>query len=237
LDHKVEQARTKGSSEDLLAQEPPKKPVPVSSPPPQPVSRKFSEIVPRPLHWLFQRRISLGKVTVFDGDLDLGKSTVLLDIAARVSFCGVMPDGSQGPCGDVIVMSGEDDPEDTIQPRLARIIHTDGWQHCPNRCKTLGRHGFHACRRPKRRSSARGGGPLPVPLRCHRRPALRGGTHQPRASDDHQPPREGDTPQPSMATRAAGRLREPDRGWPRLPSRAPPVFLAPLRLADGLGKR
>ncbi len=31
----------------------------------------------------------------------------------------MIPDGCQGPCGDVIVMSGEDDPEDTLQPRLA----------------------------------------------------------------------------------------------------------------------
>lgn len=118
LDHKIEQARTRGSSEDLLTQQPPNRPAP-GPPRPQPVSRKFSEIVPRPLRWLFESRIPLGKVTVFDGDPDLGKSTVLLDIAARVSSHGMMPDGSQGPCGDVIVMSGEDDPEDTIQPRLA----------------------------------------------------------------------------------------------------------------------
>jgi hypothetical protein len=43
----------------------------------------------------------------------------------------------------------------SAKSKLARIIHTDGWQHCPNRCKTLGRQGFRACRRPKRRSSPR----------------------------------------------------------------------------------
>jgi hypothetical protein len=43
LDHKVEQARTKGTNEGLLAQEAPKEPMHGPLPPkPQPVARKFS---------------------------------------------------------------------------------------------------------------------------------------------------------------------------------------------------
>ena len=55
---------------------------------------------------------------MLDGDPGLGKSTMLLDLAARVSTIGVMPDGSHGAIGNVAIMSAEDSPEDTIRPRL-----------------------------------------------------------------------------------------------------------------------
>ena len=42
----------------------------------------------------------------------------LLDLAARVSNIGIMPDNSQGASGTVIVLSAEDGAEDTIKPRL-----------------------------------------------------------------------------------------------------------------------
>jgi hypothetical protein len=91
LDHKVEQARTKGSSEDLPAQDAPTRAALGPSPSkPQAFARTFSETVPRPFKWLFQGRIPLGKGTVLDGDPDLGKSTVLVDIASRISFNRVM---------------------------------------------------------------------------------------------------------------------------------------------------
>src|SRR5438876_5619362 len=37
----------------------------------------------------------------------------------RVSNSGVMPDGAQGASGNVIILNAEDDPAETIQPRLA----------------------------------------------------------------------------------------------------------------------
>src|SRR5262249_20568374 len=52
------------------------------------------------------------------GDPGLSKSTLLLDLAARVSTGGVMPDGSRGTGGGVCLMSAEDGLEDTILPRL-----------------------------------------------------------------------------------------------------------------------
>lgn len=45
---------------------------------------------------------------------------MLLDLAARVTTSGLMPDGSQGVQGAVCVMSAEDGLEDTIHPRLTR---------------------------------------------------------------------------------------------------------------------
>ena len=52
-------------------------------------------------------------------DLSLGKSTLALDIAARVDQLQI-PDGtSTGYPGDVIVLSAEDSISDTIRPCLA----------------------------------------------------------------------------------------------------------------------
>ncbi len=42
----------------------------------------------------------------------------MFDLAARVSKDGIMPDGSQGANGSVIIANAEDDLHDTIKPRL-----------------------------------------------------------------------------------------------------------------------
>lgn len=84
--------------------------------------RRFDTIEVKAIKWLFKNRIPLGKVTVLDGDPDLGKSTLMLDFGARVTGAGngFSPDGSPIECGvaDILIMSGEDEPEDTIRPRL-----------------------------------------------------------------------------------------------------------------------
>ena len=81
--------------------------------------RPMSEVAARPVEWLWPGWIPLGKVTVLDGDPGLGKSTLLFDLAARLSRDGVMPDGAAGPVGASLILSAEDGEEDTIKPRLA----------------------------------------------------------------------------------------------------------------------
>jgi hypothetical protein len=68
--------------------------------------------------WVWPGRIPLGKVTVLDGDPGFGKSTIALDIAARVSTGSPMPDGAPGIDGGVLILNAEDGPADTIVPRL-----------------------------------------------------------------------------------------------------------------------
>jgi len=80
---------------------------------------KFSDVRARPPAWLWPNWLPLGKLAILDGDPGLGKSTLLFDLAARVSNSGVMPDGAQGASGNVIILNAEDDPAETIQPRLA----------------------------------------------------------------------------------------------------------------------
>jgi KaiC/GvpD/RAD55 family RecA-like ATPase len=84
------------------------------------VLRCFRDIEPKPLRWLWPGRIPLGKLTLFAGDPGLGKSFVTLDVAARVTRGESWPDGAPASCqvGSVIVLSAEDDPSDTIRPRL-----------------------------------------------------------------------------------------------------------------------
>jgi hypothetical protein len=82
----------------------------------------LSEVRGRKVHWLWQDRLPLGKLTTLDGDLGLGKSFLALDIAARVSTGREMPDGTPGIAGGagVVLIAPEDGLADTIYPRLQR---------------------------------------------------------------------------------------------------------------------
>ncbi|MGH7883021.1 MAG: AAA family ATPase, partial [Candidatus Dormibacteraceae bacterium] len=81
---------------------------------------RISEVEREEVEWLWWQRLPLGKVVVLDGDPGLGKSTLTLDLAARVSTGGQMPDGTDSIAGGagVVVLSAEDGLADTIRPRL-----------------------------------------------------------------------------------------------------------------------
>lgn len=85
----------------------------------------FSTIKGETVQWLDPGRIPLGTLTILDGDPGLGKTTVALDYAARVSKGLEMPSGEQGNLfgkpSRVLVMSAEDDPAATLQPKLAAM--------------------------------------------------------------------------------------------------------------------
>ncbi len=82
------------------------------------VMRRASEIEPVAVRWLWPGRIPLGKLTLLAGDPDEGKTLASLDVAARVTTGGEWPDGGHAEIGSVIVMSAEDNPDDTLVPRL-----------------------------------------------------------------------------------------------------------------------
>ena len=94
------------------------------------ITRAFSEIKPEELRWLWPSRIPLGKITLLVGDPGLGKSLLTLDIASRVTRGESFPDDAICESGAVILASAEDDPADTIRPRLdaasavASRVHT-----------------------------------------------------------------------------------------------------------------
>ena len=72
---------------------------------------------PSRVRWLVDGRIAMGKLNMLAGDPGLGKSFITLELASRVSRgeIGALPDGS---AGRTIIMSAEDDPRDTLAPRL-----------------------------------------------------------------------------------------------------------------------
>jgi hypothetical protein len=55
-----------------------------------------ANVKPERVEWLWAGRIPYGKLTIFDGDPDKGKSMITVDIAARVTTGRGFPDGS--PC-------------------------------------------------------------------------------------------------------------------------------------------
>lgn len=80
----------------------------------------FMDVATRRVEWLWRGRIPYGEVAIFDGQPGQSKSTVALDIAARVTRGRVMPDGVEPErgAGAVLVISAEDSIADTIAPRL-----------------------------------------------------------------------------------------------------------------------
>jgi len=70
------------------------------------------------VHWLSPGRLAAGKFTILDGDPGLGKSTLLCEFAARISRGDPLPGGEAAPPRPVVLMSAEDDPYDTIRPRI-----------------------------------------------------------------------------------------------------------------------
>jgi hypothetical protein len=79
---------------------------------------RLADVKPERISWLWEDHLPLGKLVVLDGDPGVGKSSVSLDIAARVTTGSPMPDGSAGSKGSVLVLSAEDGLADTIRPRL-----------------------------------------------------------------------------------------------------------------------
>ncbi len=78
----------------------------------------FAELTEKPLAWFWQDRIPAGKLCFLVGDPDQGKSMLTIDLAARVTCGTAFPDGAPCQPGHVLLMSSEDDPQDTILPRL-----------------------------------------------------------------------------------------------------------------------
>ncbi len=76
-------------------------------------------ITARPVKWRWHLWIPRGAVTMFDGNPGEAKSTIIVDLAARVTTGREWPDGaSPGDPGRVLYITGEDDVDDTILPRL-----------------------------------------------------------------------------------------------------------------------
>ncbi|NLF09476.1 MAG: AAA family ATPase [Pirellulaceae bacterium] len=102
---------------------------PTETPEPGPILTCLADVEPRPVSWLWPGRIPLGRITLLVGRPGEGKSFLTTDAAARITTGTPWPDGKPCPKGSVVLISAEDDPADTIRPRLdahladARHVH------------------------------------------------------------------------------------------------------------------
>jgi len=80
----------------------------------------LADVEPEPVRWLWPGRFALGKLSLIAGQPGLGKSFLTLDMAARVSRGDGWPCDSDAKTepGGVVLLSAEDDINDTIVPRL-----------------------------------------------------------------------------------------------------------------------
>lgn len=77
-----------------------------------------SDVKPIAVSWLWEGWIPAGKLSLIDGDPGCGKTTIALDLVARITSGTAMPDGeASDPCNAVFI-SAEDDSCDTLLPRL-----------------------------------------------------------------------------------------------------------------------
>lgn len=90
-----------------------------------PRARRVADVMPTSIDWLCRGRIAAGKITVLDGDPGLGKSTIALDWAARITTGRALPgmpgweaNESRARARGVVLLSAEDGESDTIRPRL-----------------------------------------------------------------------------------------------------------------------
>jgi hypothetical protein len=92
-----------------------------------------ADLKPKPISWLWHGWLARGKLHILAGAPGQGKTTIALAFAATVTSGGRWPDGARCAAGNVLVWSGEDDPADTLLPRLMaagadpkRVFFVDG---------------------------------------------------------------------------------------------------------------
>lgn len=82
-------------------------------------TRALSDVKAESISWLWPGRIALGSVTILDGDPGVGKTTLVIDLAARISRGWAMPleEKPMLPPSCSLIVSAEDNPAITIKPR------------------------------------------------------------------------------------------------------------------------
>lgn len=90
-----------------------------TAPPTELVTTLASEVTPAAVEWLWPGFVAFGGLTVLEGDPGLGKSTVVLDLASRLTAGRPMPgETAARPPAAVLIASSEDSAVHTTVPRL-----------------------------------------------------------------------------------------------------------------------
>lgn len=83
-----------------------------------------AHVKPEATRWLWPGWLARGKLHVLAGAPGTGKTTAAMDFAACVSSGRALPSGFRPNRGNVLIWSGEDNPADTLVPRLI-AAHAD----------------------------------------------------------------------------------------------------------------
>lgn len=91
------------------------------------VTRSLADVEPKKVEWLWRPWLPLGKVSILEGEPDVGKSALSLTLTAIVSNGGEWPDsvvdgdvveGVAAEAAGAVLIGVEDDDADTVVPRL-----------------------------------------------------------------------------------------------------------------------
>jgi hypothetical protein len=77
-----------------------------------------SDLEPQAVRWVWPGWLAAGKLHILAGSPGTGKTTIALNVIAAVTAGRPLPDGHIPQRGRAVVWSGEDDPADTLVPRL-----------------------------------------------------------------------------------------------------------------------
>lgn len=85
------------------------------------ITVRMSDVQLQQIEWLWPGWLAAGKLSLLEGKPSLGKSTLALTLAARVSTGTAFPDetpGTRREPRNVLLLSAEDSAGDTLKPRL-----------------------------------------------------------------------------------------------------------------------
>lgn len=82
--------------------------------------RRLSSFEPKEVDWLWPDRFPVGMLSILGGDPGAGKSTIILDMAARITTGTPWPDDRNGtnPVGEVLLVTAEDSISHTVRRRF-----------------------------------------------------------------------------------------------------------------------
>lgn len=109
----------------------------------QPEVRKLSDVAAERVEWLWKPLLPVGRPVSLEGNPGIGKSNVVLKIAAHLTtgrafptVLEAMPPQPAFPPCTVCLLGAEDDAADTVRPRLevnqgdaSRLYLLEGWRH------------------------------------------------------------------------------------------------------------
>jgi hypothetical protein len=78
----------------------------------------------RPVEWEWERRVVRGALNLTEGHPESGKTGIWVNIIARWSCGGLLPDGASYPQRRILILGAEDALESVIRPRL-RVAGAD----------------------------------------------------------------------------------------------------------------